>query len=151
MARLRRTAFLVAIGALLTPVAHADALWHWRYEGQGIHASGTFTATDTADAAGFHHITDITGERNSDPITRLYPTGQAIPGNEPYAVDNLVRPGDKGQLTLHGFGFALASGAHANPFFDPARPAPGYMEVLITPAGFREQPVRFSAAPAGKP
>lgn len=151
MAHSSRTALLVAIGALLTPLAHADTLWHWRYEGPDIHASGTFTTTDTADAAGFQRITGISGERNGDPITGLYPAGQAIPGNEPYAVDNLVRPGDKGQLTLHGFGFALASGAHANPFFDPARPAPGYMEVLSTPAGFREHPIHFSAAPAGKP
>jgi hypothetical protein len=37
------------------------------------------------------------------------PAGSPIPGNEPFSVDNLVRL-DSPQLTVHGFGCAVASG-----------------------------------------
>ena len=46
----------------------------------------------------------------------LEPPGTSIPGNDGYPVDNLVRT-DAPQLTLHGFGYALADGTYANPFY----------------------------------
>jgi hypothetical protein len=39
-------------------------------------------------------------------ITGLQQTGTAIPGNERYAVDNLVSAVEP-RLTTHGFGFSL--------------------------------------------
>src|SRR6516164_1165856 len=70
--------------------AKALLLWNWSYSGAGISASGTFTTNDAPDAAGFYQIVEITGSDNGATITGLQPTGTPIPGNEPYAVDNLV-------------------------------------------------------------
>ena len=50
----------------------------------------------------------------------LQPAGTAVPGNEPFAVDNLVRTAAP-QLTVHGFGFSLANGDYANPFHNEVR------------------------------
>jgi hypothetical protein len=136
----------VAINALSTQYAVADTTWNWSYTGTNINASGTFTTTDTADASGFHQITAITGSRNGDAITGLYPTGMAIPGNEPFALDNLIRVGSQGQITVHGFGFATASGAHANPYFADFLSPPTYAEVFTTASSFSEAPISFSAS-----
>jgi hypothetical protein len=70
--------------------ANASLFWNWSYSGAGISASGTFTTNDAPDAAGFYQIVEITGSDNGATITGLQPTGTPIPGNEPYAVDNLV-------------------------------------------------------------
>ena len=72
-----------------TPPVQA-ATWSWDYSAAGIAASGTFTTTDTPDSAGFFTVTAITGSRNGVAITGLEPAGSAIPGNDPYAVDDLV-------------------------------------------------------------
>ena len=55
-------------------------------------------------------ITSITGTRNGTLITGLQPAGTAIPGNEPFAVDNLVFNSPDPKLTVDGFGFATADG-----------------------------------------
>ena len=89
--------------------ARALLLWNWSYSGAGVSASGTFTTNDAPDAAGFYQIVGITGTDNGAAITGLQPTGTAIPGNEPYAVDNLVSAAEP-HLTKHGFGFSLANG-----------------------------------------
>src|SRR5262249_3383901 len=83
--------------------------------GAGISAAGSFTTVDTPDPSGFYLITAIAGERNGAAIVALQPTGTPIPGNEPFAVDNLVKV-DSPQLTTLGFGFAIAGGTFANPF-----------------------------------
>ena len=122
-------------------------LWTWSYSGSGISASGEFTTTDTS-YAGDYTITGITGERNGVAITGLQPTGTAIPGNEPYAVDNLVSLSNT-QLTVNGFGFALADGTYSNPFFYN-----GYTEffsVPDNPAASTELPIDFLATPAPTP
>ena len=72
-----------------TPPVQA-ATWSWDYSAAGIAANGTFTTTDTPDSAGFYTVTAITGSRNGIAITGLEADGSAIPGNDPYAVDNLV-------------------------------------------------------------
>lgn len=132
--------------------AHADTTWHWQYSGAGVAASGTLLTKDTPDAAGFYKVLSITGSRDGDAITGLYPTGSAIPGNEPYAVDNLLRvEGTNGQITVHGLGFSLASGAHANPYFADFLATPGYMEVFTQGSAFSEVPVTFTATAVPEP
>ncbi len=119
--------------ALATPLpAHASRIWDWSYTGAGIAASGTFTTTDTANGSGYYQIVGITGSRDGDAITGLQPTGTPIPGNEPYAVDNLISLSGP-QLTVNGFGFATATGDFANPFYADYLPSPGYLEFFSAP------------------
>ncbi len=73
------------------------------------------TSSSRLDASGHFLISGINGSRNGDPITALEPTGQAIPGNEGFPVDNLIGP--DGSLTKNGLGYETASGNFANPFF----------------------------------
>lgn len=134
----------------LTGTARADTAWEWHYAGTGITAGGTLTTGDAPDAQGFYEVLSVSGTRNGDVITGLYPTGQAIPGNEPYTLDNLIRPGPEG-LTVHGLGFAMASGTYANPFFATFLSRPGYLEVLTGPGTYSELPIQFSAAPIPEP
>lgn len=146
------SAALGALFALAAPQARADLVWNWSYSGAGITAGGTLTTADAADAHGFHQITGITGTRNGQAITGLYPTGSAIPGNEPYALDNLIRSEGEGRLTVHGLGFALADGTYANPFYADFLATPGYLEVLTTAGGgFSEVPIIFTASPVPEP
>jgi len=119
-------------GLSLVSAARADQLWDWHYAGTGVNAFGTLTTTDTADANGFLQITAITGTRNGDLITTLQPNHTPIPGNEPFAVDNLVKA--NGDLTGEGFGYGTQSGTYANVFFaDWATPA-GDFEFSSVPA-----------------
>ncbi|HAB16016.1 MAG TPA: PEP-CTERM sorting domain-containing protein [Verrucomicrobiales bacterium] len=127
--------------------ARADLTWNWNYFGSGIAAAGTLTTSDTADSSGFYQVLSISGSRDEVEITGLYPTGMAIPGNEPFTVDNLLKPGPGGQLTTHGLGYTLASGAYANPFFADFATPPGYLEVFTQGSVYRELPVQFYATP----
>jgi PEP-CTERM motif len=132
---------------LLSAPASASLLWHWQYTGVDIEARGQFTTTDSADSNGYYEIIGITGTRNGAAITSLTPTGEGIPGNEPYVSDNLLRPGLNSQITKYGFGFSTADGRYANPYWadwlDPKRT----MEVLTTdPDTFIDEvAVSFSA------
>jgi len=143
---------LIAAAVLLTQGQPAQALllWNWSYSGTGVSASGTFTTNDAPDAAGFYRIVGITGTDNGAAITGLQPTGTPIPGNEPYAVDNLVSAAEP-RLTTHGFGFSLANGDYANPFYNGSN----HYEYLSVPpykngAG-PERSVSFSAAIVPQP
>ncbi|MGC4060887.1 MAG: PEP-CTERM sorting domain-containing protein [Aquabacterium sp.] len=144
------SAFAMACALSAAP-AFADTTWHWQYTGDNIVASGTLTAADAADADGFHQITSITGTRNGDAITGLQPAGSAIPGNDPYALDNLIRVGAQGQITVHGFGYATASGGFANPYFADFLSPPAYSEVFTTSRRFSEVPITFSATAVPEP
>ena len=130
--------------------ARAALLWNWSYSGNGISASGTFTTSDAPDGAGHFQIIRITGAENGVGITGLQSTGTAIPGNEPYAVDNLVSAVEP-HLTKHGFGFSLANGNYANPFFKDS----SYYEYLSVPPHVNgagpEKSVSFSAAIVPEP
>ena len=105
-------------------------------------------------------ITGITGTRNGEIITGLQPVGTPIPGNEPFAVDNLVRIGAE-QLTGDGFGYSTSGGNYASPFFADFLPTPGYLEVFSAPPfipGFEnlgpedsELEVIFSSTPVPEP
>src|SRR4051794_15195507 len=137
-------AVLGLLPTLIGPAAAAQ-LWDWRYSGAGIAAAGTMTTEDVADKDGYHRVIGISGQRNGTAVTALQPPGTAIPGNDPYAVDNRIRIAAP-QLTKAGLGFALQDGSHANPFFaDPGSP-PGYLEFRSLPAGgTAEGPITFSA------
>ena len=125
--------------------AEGSLLWNWSYSGTGVSASGTFTTNDAPDGAGFYQIVEITGADNGVTITGLQPTGTAIPGNKTYAVDNLVSAAEP-HLTTHGFGFSLANGNYATPFYNGSN----YYEYLSVPPYVNgagpERPVSFSAA-----
>jgi hypothetical protein len=125
----------------------AEALeWRWSYQGEGVTASGALTTKDTPNADGFYEITGITGEANGVAITGLQPPGTSIPGNDGYPVDDLVR-GEAPQLSLHGFGYALADGTYANPFYGAHFAKPDYYAFFSDPANHRtaEPAVRFTA------
>jgi hypothetical protein len=141
-------AVAVAACAIAAP-AHA-ATWHWDYDAPGIAAAGTFTTGDTADANGYYAITAITGWRNGVAITGLEPAGSAIPGNDPYAVDDLVSIAGP-QLSWNGFGYALADGSWANPFSDGTT-AWEYLSLPPYPEGAgQEVAVAFSATMVPEP
>lgn len=129
--------------------AGTPLLWNWSYSGAGISASGTFTTGETATAAGRFLITGITGSRNGVAIVGLQPTGTPIPGNAPYVVDNEVGA-DEPQLSGAGFGFALADGTFANPFFADDRSPKTCLE-FFSGAGVpgrdnSERPIDFTAS-----
>src|ERR1700760_4321325 len=88
------------------PPAQAPLLWDWSYNGNGFAAGGTLITSGTQDSNGYYQISGVTGARNGDPIVALEPTGEAIPGNAGYPVDNLINAG--GQLTASGFGYETA-------------------------------------------
>ena len=152
-----RPTLLVSLGAvavasvLTTTHASASLCWGWNYSGNGITASGTLVTNDTPDVAGFYLITGITGTRNGEQIVGLQPTGTAIPGNEPYAVDNLVRLSGP-QLTHSGFGYAIKGGTYANPFFTDSSTPARYLEFFSAPPFTKgvgtedsELPISFAA------
>jgi len=132
---------------------HASTLWSWHYSGAGITASGKFITVDSPDAQGGYLITAITGARNGETITALQPTGTWIPGNEPYAVDNLVFAGPGPQLTKAGFGFALDDGTYSNPFYADFLPTPRYLEFYSMPDSdsSTELDIDFSATRVSTP
>jgi hypothetical protein len=144
-----KLALLVLIGATLL-VERAEALeWRWSYQGEGVVASGGLTTKDTPDAGGFYEITAISGEANGVAITGLQPAGTAIPGNDGYPVDDLVRT-DAPRLTMHGFGYALADGTFANPFYGAHFAKPDYYAFFSDPPNrrHREPAVTFTATTA---
>jgi hypothetical protein len=152
--RKRILAACLWIGIAAFPFSvRASILWSWDYSGAGITASGNFTTVDSPDAQGGYLITAITGARNGQAITGLQPAGTWIPGNEPYAVDNLVFVGPGLQLTEAGFGFALADGTYTNPFYADFLPTPGYLEFYSIPASASstELAIAFSATVISTP
>ena len=136
---------LVISAALIAQSAEALE-WRWSYQGEGVAASGAFTTKDTPNADGFYEITAIKGEANGVAITGLQPAGTSIPGNDGYPVDNFVRT-DAPQLTLHGFGYALANGTYATPFYGAHFAKPDYYAFFSDPASRKtsEPAVTFSA------
>jgi hypothetical protein len=149
---------MAALGFVLSvaiPAPTEAALqWTWQYRGAGISASGTLTTDDVPNDHGYFRIMGITGSRNGIRIIGLQPAGTTIPGNEPYSVDNLISAAGP-QLTGSGFGFLLADGASANPFFGHNQPPPAYLEFFSAPPRsgaadhqHTELPVSFIAKPA---
>ena len=142
-----KLALALALGAALVgPRAAASMQWRWSCNGPGLDASGAFTTTDTPNAEGFYTITAVSGAANGVAITALQPADTAIPGNAGYPVDNLVRSRAP-QLGEGGFGFALADGSYANPFYGARFEPPGFLAVLSDPTHgkWREPRVEFEA------
>ena len=141
-----KLALSLLIGAAFV-AQNAEALeWRWSYQGEGIAASGAFTTKDTPNPDGFYEITRVTGEANGVAITGLQPPGTSIPGNDGYPVDNLIRA-EAPWLTLHGFGYALADGTYANPFYGAHFAKPDTYAFFSDPANHRtsEPNVAFTA------
>lgn len=141
-----KLALFLLIGAALAALPADASEWRWSYQGEGVTASGVFTTKDAPNADGFYEITAISGEANGVAITGLQPPGTSIPGNDGYPVDGLVRV-EPPQLSLHGFGYALADGTYANPFYGAHFAKPDYYAFLSNPANHRasEPAVRFTA------
>jgi hypothetical protein len=139
---------LLIAAALVAPSAEASE-WRWSYQGEGVAASGSFTTKDAPNAAGFYEITGIKGEMNGVAITGLQPAGTSIPGNDGYPGDNLLRT-EAPQLSLHGFGYALADGTYANPFYGDRFVPPGVYAFFSDPANRKtsEPLVKFEATKA---
>jgi hypothetical protein len=139
---------LLITAALVAPPAEALD-WRWSYQGEGVAASGAFTTNDTPNADGFYQITEIKGEMNGVAITSLQPARTSIPGNDGYPVDGLVRA-ETPQLSLHGFGYALADGTYANPFYGDHFVPPGVYAFFSDPANRKtsEPLVKFTATMA---
>jgi hypothetical protein len=144
-----KLALPLLIGAALLANGAKASEWRWSYQGEGVAASGTLTTKDAPDADGFYEITAISGESNGVAITGLQPPGTSIPGNDGYPVDNLVRTAAP-QLSMHGFGYALADGTYANPFYGAHFPKPDTYAFFSDPANRRhsEPAVTFSAGVA---
>ena len=141
-----KLAFSLAICVALAGGGAQASTWKWSYQGEGVAASGTFTTNDAPNADGFYEITGITGEANGVAITGLEPPGTSIPGNDGYPVDNLVRT-ETPRLTMHGFGYALADGTFANPFYGAHFAKPDYYAFFSDPPNRKtsEPPVAFTA------
>jgi hypothetical protein len=144
--KLLRLAFLAAAGFAFLDESAEALEWRWSYHGDGVAASGAFITKDTPDAGGFYEITGITGEANGVAITGLQPPGKAIPGNDGYPVDNLVRTAAP-QLSKDGFGYGMANGTYANPFYGAHFAKPAYYAFFSDPANRRtsEPSVAFTA------
>jgi hypothetical protein len=143
--RLKPALLLVSLAALVA--CPAEALeWRWSYQGEGVSASGAFTTKDTPNADGFYEIIGIKGEANGVAITGLQPAATSIPGNEGYPVDSLVRT-EAPQLSLHGFGYALADGTYVNPFYGDHFVPPGVCAFFSDPKNHKtsEPLVKFTA------
>ncbi len=83
---------------------------------------------------------------NGVAITGLQPAGTSIPGNDGYPVDGLVKA-EAPQLSLHGFGYALADGTYANPFYGDRFVPPGVYAFFSDPENRKtsEPLVKFTA------
>ncbi|MBB4843029.1 hypothetical protein HNP55_001548 [Paucibacter oligotrophus] len=155
-ALLRRTAAsLFLAGGLMATTAVSAAtpvqLWNWSYSGSGIAAAGTLTTSLSVNSAGFYEILSISGQRNGDLIIGLQPAGTAIPGNEPFVVDNWIKA--DGQLTGEGFGYQTQSGSYANVFFAEWLSPAANVEFMTIPAqGYsHEAQVSFQLQPVPEP
>ena len=145
-----RLKFALSLLIAATLTLPAEALeWRWSYQGEGVTASGAFTTNDTPNADGFYQITAIKGKANGVAITGLQKPGTSIPGNDGYPVDDLARV-EAPQLSLHGFGYALADGTYANPFYGARFVPPGVYAFFSDPAhGKTSEPlVNFTATVA---
>ncbi|HEY1782204.1 MAG TPA: hypothetical protein VGG79_17545 [Roseiarcus sp.] len=136
---------LASLAVLFALPAHALE-WRWSCQGEGVAASGVLTTKDAPNADGFYEITRIKGEMNGVAITGLQPPGTSIPGNDGYPVDGLVRR-EAPQLSSHGFGYSLADGTYANPFYGTRFVPPGVYAFFSDPKNRRhsEPLVKFTA------
>jgi len=145
-----RLALVLAFAAALDDAsAEASISWRWTCSGPGFEAKGELTTADAPDTDGFYAITAIAGEANGVAITGLQPAGTAIPGNDGWPVDGLVRDRPP-ELSAGGFGFTLSDGSHANPFYGARFDPPGFLAVITNPAKgeWREPRVEFKAVRA---
>jgi hypothetical protein len=130
-------------------------MFRFHYQADGVNASGLLQTNDLPDPNGALQILGISGMRNGVAIAALWPTGQAIPLNDGYPVDNLLLV-QSPYLTLHGFGYSLADGSYANPFFANFTQPPSAVEFFSNPqlpAGSqtREGPIALTITAVPEP
>ena len=120
---------LVSGAGCVSPAPLQADEWGWHYRGPAVVASGRLTTVPVPGPTGetVHQIVRISGSRNGVVIDSLQSTGTAIPGNAPYRVDNRLGSTEP-RLTASGFGYALADGTSANPFFQTHSVPHGYRE-----------------------
>lgn len=116
---LRLLTGLLLLLQLSSTCVQAHLIWDWNYTNADgtIAASGTLQTEDSSDAEGFYNITSMEGTRNGVAIADLTEVGVAIPGNEPYVVDNAIREGSTEQLRSAGIGLLLEDGNYLNPYY----------------------------------
>ncbi len=116
--------------------------WKWRYEtpenhaGPKIKARGKLITDTDKDGDGYFDIVAIKGKRNGEKITGLYPAGEPIPGNSPFAGDNLIayeKTKASPQLTGNGLQFSVEGGGFSNVFFADFLESPSYLEFHSVP------------------
>ncbi len=106
--------------------------WNWRYAGPGVQAAGRFITSPHRGESGGFEVIQISGSRQGVAIAALQTRGTAIPGNEPYHVDNRLFPNTP-RLTGDGVGFRLADGSYANLFFQTHTPPHDFREYFSSP------------------
>lgn len=125
--------------------------WHWKwsyetpenYSGPKIKARGKLITDTDNDGDGYVNIISIKGKRNGEKITGLYPADASIPGNSPYAGENLIayeKTKSSPQLTKNGLQFSLEDGSYSNIFYASFLETPGYLEFHSVPP-YPEGPV----------
>jgi len=116
--------------------------WRWRYEtpknfaGAKIKARGTLITDTDPDADGYFNAMSIKGKRNGGRITGLYPAGTSIPGNTPYAGDNLIdfeKTTTNPRLTKNGLQFLIEDGSYSYVFFADFLESPRHLEYHSLP------------------
>ena len=116
--------------------------WRWSYGSPSgssddgiIRARGTLLTSNRPLENGFYRVKSIRGRRDGDVITGLVDAGTSIPGNTPYAGDNLIRRNRKGrpQLTGNGIQFALDNGTYSDVFYADFLATPSYLEFHSVP------------------
>lgn len=116
--------------------------WKWRYQSAGdsgedeiIKARGTLFTSSHPNEDGFYEVKRIRGRRDGDMITGLVDAGTSVPGNAPYAGDNLIRPKirKRPQLTGSGLQFSLDNGEYSNVFYADFLAPPSYLEFHSVP------------------
>jgi hypothetical protein len=116
--------------------------WKWSYKNLKdqsdddiINARGTLLTSNKPLENGYFKVRSIKGIRDGDVITGLVDAGTSIPGNTPFAGDNLIRKNKNGraQLTNHGIQFSLNDGTYSNVFYADFLAPPSYLEFHSVP------------------
>jgi hypothetical protein len=144
--------FAMAVLLVSAPSALADT-FQFSYSGSGVSVSGLLNATPVG--GGMYIVTSISGTRNGQPITGLFPCSPIPPAtycaNYGYNYDNLFFPTAAAQFDLHGLVFGVQGLTNPiNLYWEDRIPTPVYMELTWVATGgtpsrlYTYTPVDFS-------
>lgn len=154
----RPSALMFAMAVLLVGATSADAdTIQFSYSGSGVSASGLLNATPVG--GGVYNVTSISGTRNGQPITGLFPCSPIPPAtyctNYGYNYDNQLFLTSTPQLDLYGLVFGVQGVTNAiNLYWESRIPSPVYIELTWVATGgipsrlYTYTPVEFSTAAA---